>query len=141
MTEDMIMDAAGMWYRDKDRNCAEALLCAGRDCYQLELSSEALRAAGGFGGGMGIGSVCGALTGSLMVMGPLFVAERSHESEDMKEVRQWFFELAQQRLGSIDCESLKDRYYHEDTKCLEVVRLAAQILHETAEQFSHLRKR
>ena len=140
MGKHTLTELAEMWYRDHDRNCAEALLCAGQEHYQLLLTPEALRLAGGFGGGMGIGSVCGALIGSLMVMGPLFIAERSHESEDMKEIRQRFFELAEQKMGSLDCESLKERYHRDDEKCLYVVHLASKILEEVVDEFSHLRK-
>ena len=39
------------------------------DVYQLGLSQEDTKLVAGFGGGMGVGGTCGALAGSLAVIG------------------------------------------------------------------------
>ncbi|HEY8908727.1 MAG TPA: C-GCAxxG-C-C family protein [Desulfosporosinus sp.] len=49
-------------------NCAQAVFST--YCSELGLEPEvALRIAGGFGGGMGIGETCGAVTGAFMLIG------------------------------------------------------------------------
>ena len=54
--------------KERDLNCAETILYAANDAYRLGLDKNALKMAAGFGGGMGIDSVCGALTGGIMVL-------------------------------------------------------------------------
>lgn len=129
------------FYLAQDLNCAEALLAAASERYQLGLNEAALRCAAGFGGGMGIGSVCGALTGSVMAMSNLFVREKAHEGPLMKEVNRRFFELCLQRWGSIHCEVLKERYFDDEHQCSRVVEFCAELLEDVVEEFSSSRVR
>lgn len=55
-------------------NCAETMLLAGSERYGIDLCPQTLKALGPFGGGMQIESVCGALSGSLSVIGLLFMS-------------------------------------------------------------------
>lgn len=55
-------------YFEAGYNCSQAILAAFSD--ELDLTEdEALRIASGFGGGMGSGETCGAVTGAIMVLG------------------------------------------------------------------------
>ncbi len=133
--------AGSKYFIDRDLNCAEAVLAASNDRYSLGLDSNGLRCAAGFGGGMGIRSVCGALTGSIMVMSNLFVKDRAHESTIMKEVNNRLFDICRERYGSIDCDVLKDAYYTEEQGCRAVVEFCAEILEQVVEEFSGRRVR
>jgi C_GCAxxG_C_C family probable redox protein len=92
------------------------------------LTPEALRIASGFGGGMAIGSVCGALTAAIMVLGILFVKDRAHESDKIKILTQELFDTYREQMGDIDCNPLKNRYRREDIKCRDVIAKAAAAL-------------
>jgi len=96
--------------------------------YQLDLNPQSLRIASGFGGGMAIESVCGALTASIMVLGILFVKDRAHESSKIKTLTQELFNTYQKEMGVIDCTSLKSRYRTDDLKCRHVIAKAAGVL-------------
>jgi len=133
--------AAVAYYEKEDMNCAESLLRACSDFYGLHLDGQALLAASGFGGGMGIQSVCGALTGALMAMGPLFVENRAHESDVLKEICEEFFGSFEQEHGTILCSVLKDRYHTEKAGCRETVRIAAEFTEAFIEQKRHVRIR
>ncbi|MCB8814378.1 C-GCAxxG-C-C family protein [Desulfosporosinus shakirovi] len=64
-------------------NCSESIVHTFNEMLNNPVSSEALKMATGFGGGLGhAGCMCGALTGSVMVLGILkgrFVPEEARE--------------------------------------------------------------
>lgn len=114
--------------KDEDLNCAEKILYGANEIYDLGLDKNALRLASGFGGGMGIESVCGALTGSIMVLGRLFVEEKAHESTRIKEISSQMLVRYEREMGYIDCTPLKKSYRTEQIKCDRVILKAAEIL-------------
>lgn len=114
--------------RDMDLNCAERVLYGANQAYQLGLDKDALKLAAAFGGGMGIEDKCGALTGSLMVLGKMFVKDRAHESDKVKVLSQELFERFETEMGSIDCKPLKDEHRSELTGCRQIIFKAAKIL-------------
>jgi C_GCAxxG_C_C family probable redox protein len=113
---------------NEDFNCAEKILWGANTAYSLGLDRETLKLASGFGGGMAIGDKCGALTASIMVLGKLFVKERAHESEKIKELTKELFDEYEKKMGSIDCEPLKEMYRTEELKCSNVIIKAAEVL-------------
>ena len=69
-------EAAEKTYRDKSLNCAESIFKALLTSCGEECPDSLVRAATGFGRGMGgSGCSCGALTGSIMAAGVLFGRE------------------------------------------------------------------
>ncbi len=114
----------------RDLNCAETILYGANEAYKLGLGGEALKMAAGFGGGMAIESVCGALTGSIMVLGRLFVEERAHKSPRLKELIKELLVRYREEMGSIQCDVLKESYRTEEKKCREVIEKAALVLDE-----------
>lgn len=112
----------------QDYNCAEKIFYGANEAYQLDIEKSALRLSAGFGGGMGIGSVCGALTASVMVLSCLFVEDKAHESDRIPKLTQELFQSYCQEMGEMNCESLKARYRTEEYKCREVISKAAEIL-------------
>ncbi|MDD2397426.1 MAG: C-GCAxxG-C-C family (seleno)protein [Tissierellia bacterium] len=112
----------------EDLNCAEKILWGANTAYNLGLDKEALKLASGFGGGMAIQDKCGALTAAIMVLGKLFVKERAHESEKIKELTIELFDEYNREMSSIDCKPLKEMYRTEELKCSNVILKAAEIL-------------
>ncbi len=112
----------------EDLNCAEKILHGGNIAYNLGLDKEALKLAAGFGGGMAIEDKCGALTASIMVLGKLFVRDRAHESEKIKELTAKLFEEYRKEMVHIDCAPLKKMYRTEELKCRNIILKAAEIL-------------
>ena len=117
----------GFLYKE-DWNCAEHMLVGANQAYGLELDAKAIKTAGGFGGGMAIGTVCGALTGAIMVLGVLFVNERAHESDKLKKLTTELLDRYKQEMGDIDCLPLKDKYRNDEIKCRDIILVAARIL-------------
>ena len=63
-----------------DLNCAEKILYGANWAYNMKLPAEALKLAAGFGGGMGIESSCGVITGGVMVLISSRHFSRAHPS-------------------------------------------------------------
>ena len=109
-------------------NCAETILRVSNNEFKLGLDKNALLLAAGFGGGMGVGNVCGALTGAIMVLGRLYVKDYAHESTRIKDVEKKLIEAFEKEFGTLLCTPIKDKYFHPDHKCKAVVLKAAEIL-------------
>ena len=128
----MLAEIAASYYTpERDLNCAETIVYAANEAYQLNLSKETLRASAGFGGGMAIEETCGALTGAVLVLGIMLVQDRAHESDKMKEIVADLFRRYESRKGTWNCKALKEEFREEDpVKCRTVVMEAAKILEE-----------
>jgi C_GCAxxG_C_C family probable redox protein len=120
--------------QDRDFNCAEKILYGANEAYQLGLSKEALKMAAGFGGGMAIEDVCGALTASIMVLGRLFVRNNAHENIRIKDLTKELLTTYRNEMGDIDCAPLKTNYRTEEIKCRDVILKAAEILDKIVER-------
>ena len=61
-------------------NCAETTLRAADEAWELHLPEEAFRLMGGFGGGMGVQGVCGAVSGGVAALSHYYVHITGHQS-------------------------------------------------------------
>ena len=112
----------------EDWNCAEHVLIGADRIYGLKLNREAYKLSAGFGGGMAVGGICGALTGAIMALGMLFVKERAHESDKIKALTTELIERYRKKMGEVDCFPLKEQYRTEEIKCRDIILEAASIL-------------
>ncbi len=112
----------------EDLNCAEKILYGANQAYDLNLDTNSLKMSAGFGGGMAIESVCGALSASIMVLGLLCVKNNAHESSRIKDLTKELFTTYREEMGDIDCGPLKAKHRTEELKCKNVILKAAQIL-------------
>ena len=122
--------AVAYYSQTHNLNCAEATISAANQIYNLDLHKDTLRTMAAFGGGMGVGSVCGALTGALAVLGVMFVEDKAHESSETKEMASEFFNRFVEKLTTENCTKLKEMYRDDLTKCDLVVRYSNEILEE-----------
>jgi C_GCAxxG_C_C family probable redox protein len=129
--------AAAYYSQTHNLNCAEATISAANQIYNLGLQKDTLRAMAAFGGGMGVGSVCGALTGALAVMGVMFVEDQAHESSEIKEMASEFFNRFIEKLTTENCTKLKEMYRDDLTRCDLVVRYSNEILEEMINKRIH----
>ncbi len=130
VVSDLIRNGFG---EDIKLNCAEKILHAANEVYNLGLDKEALKLAKGMGGGMGIESVCGALSASVMAMGKLFadvpaLDQSKPENTRVKELSREFFSAFQNEMGDMNCKPLKDRYFTKELKCKHIITKAAEVL-------------
>lgn len=125
----MLKEAVKKYYNtQRDLNCAESIIYAANEVYDLRLSKETLRAMAGFGGGMAVEGFCGALTGGIAVLSIIFVKDRAHEGTLIKELTASFINRVEKELGSSNCKILKEKYRDDESKCSLIVDTAANIL-------------
>ena len=117
-------------YGEVSFNCCEKILHGGNLVYGLGLDPVAECVSAPFGLGMGIKSVCGAVTGSLMVLGAKYCNSIANQS-NVKTIAATFLERVEKELGSIYCSDLRPKYFvEEDPKigCHAVVSKVAEIV-------------
>lgn len=113
-----------------DLNCAETMLYAGNEAFELGLSSDVLKVAAGFGGGLGAEHLCGAASGAMMLLGLLFAEDRGHTSPKLVEIRDEFVRRFTERFGKLDCAYVKQHHRSPTVGCQVIVAGAAEIVQE-----------
>jgi len=116
-------------------NCSEAILHAFNEILNNPLNPESLKMASGFGGGCGhAGSMCGALAGSVMVLG-LFEGrtDSSQPRDPIYNLAREFHDRFKNKFGGIDCRALNPHDFDspEHLKgCLKLTGGTAKLLME-----------
>jgi len=116
-------------------NCSESIVHAFNEMLDNPLNSEALKMATGFGGGLGhAGCMCGALTGSVMILG-LFKgrAEPGQAREPAYDLANDFHNRFLKAYGSTCCRSLNLHEFDSQEHlrgCLKLTGGTAKLLME-----------
>jgi C_GCAxxG_C_C family probable redox protein len=125
--------ASGISGRE-DLNCAETMLRAVDLAYDLALPPSALKLAAGFGGGMGVESSCGVITGGIMALSALFVRERAHEGERIKSLSREYIRRFTEKTTSINCSYLKQHRRAPSGDCVPLMYEGACILEDIVQR-------
>ena len=110
-----------------DLNCAECIIYAANEEYNLNLKEETLKVMAGFGGGMATGDVCGVITGAIGVIGVMFTEVSGHKSPKVREMTIDFINDFKEKLGYIKCVDLK-KEYADVKRCTLMIETGAEIL-------------
>lgn len=132
----MFSDCVKKYYnKEYNLNCAETIIYAANENYDLNLDKDALKSMAAFGGGMGIGNVCGAITGALAVLGIIFVKDRAHESGKIKEISKEFFHRFEFVFKEKNCVELKEKFANDEERCSKMVYTAGEILEQLIQEY------
>lgn len=129
-----------MKYYDKkyDLNCAECILVAANEEYDLNISKQTLMTMASFGGGMAIGSTCGAATGAIATLGIMFTDDRGHKSPHVREMTGKFLSEFNRRMETLNCIPLKEKYYHSEKRCEKMMMVSAEVLEEIINEYKQV---
>ena len=122
-------------YYTQGYNCSETLLYACNDVYQLQITEDDMRLMAGFGGGMFIGSTCGALVGCIAALSKMFCPTKAHDT--LPTLRPMIVKLNQnfkKELGALDCAHVKAVHHDPLKGCLYTCLLAGKALEQTLEE-------
>jgi C_GCAxxG_C_C family probable redox protein len=90
-------------------SCSQAVFSVFADKFDLD-EKAMMKIAGGFGGGIGAsGLICGALSGSVMVLGLKFGASDGADTDSKHKTRELvrvFMKKFSDQFGAIDCKCL-----------------------------------
>lgn len=117
------------WSEEYDLNCAECIMYAANEKYDLNLSEQTLKVMAGFGGGMATGDVCGVITGAIGVIGTMFTDISGHKSPVVREMTREFIKRFNESLGFIKCIDLKKEYANVK-RCTLMIETGAEILED-----------
>jgi C_GCAxxG_C_C family probable redox protein len=129
-----LTDSLEHYYKNMDCNCAEAMFRSAREAWGLDISDDVSKAMAGFGGGMGVGSVCGGVTAGVAALSCKYVNGNGHNSPILMSKVRLFINLVRERMGDDMCSVLKPKYITQEEKCLPTIRLIAEILEEIDRQ-------
>ncbi len=118
-------------YTKQKYNCSEAMLRGMNDYYHLKLDEAALKLAGGLGGGLYSGDVCGCLTGATMALGAMKINDKAKATEGFTESIQQFYESFKNEYGAVDCQTLRQTQRDPVLGCAEFIARAADFVEES----------
>ncbi len=122
-----LREAAAPYYKAQDFNCAESILLGGNDLYNLGLSVQDVLLISGFGAGCGCGRTCGAVAGSIALLGKLQLKHRAHETPEFSKNCAAFIAAVEAEFGSIDCAVLKPMFITSEQRCYGTVAAIADV--------------
>lgn len=123
----MLKERATQYYQ-QGYNCAETIIRAANDEYQLGLTEDAMRLCAGFGGGMGCGKACGALCGGISVLSAKLVETKAHDCPELRAQCTKLVAAFNRILGNTECKNLKLKYHDPETRCLNTILLGCEAL-------------
>ena len=86
VSANMLKDHIEKYYIEGNYNCAETIIRAGNDYYELGLHDRDMIAFGVFGAGIQTGNTCGAVLAAASILSMKYVERKAHESDDIKPV-------------------------------------------------------
>jgi C_GCAxxG_C_C family probable redox protein len=135
--ENFVEEAArlGGEYYKTGVNCAESIVITFDKLCDLGIG-EQVRLASGFGGGIGhAGDICGALSGSVMVLGALAGRRKPPEGdrEALYALSKGFHDRFQKEFSGADCDVVRKYEWgcrEQRINCLKLISTTARLLAE-----------
>ena len=110
-------------FRKEGYNCAESIIKAFNEDTNLDIP---VSIASPFGGGMAVGSTCGAITGTLMAVGALKGRNSSDEKNNSRTITKDVITTVKEKYGTIECIELKKK----GITCDEIIKFTYDLLNE-----------
>lgn len=125
-------------YRDKERynlNCAESIVYAANEHYQLGLTDTALKMVAGFGGGLYEKHLCGIVSGAVAVLGVMF-KDKMLDGDNLLEIAvNEFKKNFRTTFDEIECQYLVDYHRSEESGCNDMIFESASILANVIDKY------
>lgn len=131
----MLKDMYQKYYFEQNYNCAESLLRAANDYYELGLHDREMIMVGAYGAGIQCGNTCGAVLAAAAVLSMKYVEAKAHESTDIKPVTTELIRKFNMKYGSTLCKDIKPQSFKPEYRCKMTVETACDILEETIAEY------
>lgn len=130
----MLRDCAKKYY-EMGYNCAESIIHAGNEYYNLGLHERDMIMTAAFGGGMQVGDICGCLNAALCVLSMRYVESKAHDCKHLRKLTQRMVVAFQKNLGSRHCCDIKVNFYSKEKGCLKTVLTSADVIQQVMEEW------
>lgn len=134
----MLKDTFEKYYYDMNYNCAETLIRAANEYYDLGLHDRDMIAFGGFGAGIQTGNTCGAILAAVSVLSMKYIEKNAHESRDIKPVTTEFIRRLNAEYGSILCKDIKPQSFQPDIRCRATVETVCDVLEQVIAEHDNM---
>lgn len=131
----MLKDHIGKYYFEGNYNCAETIIRAGNDYYNLGLHDADMKMMGAYGAGIQTGNTCGAILSAAAILSMLYISAKAHESEDIKPVTRILMRKVREKHGSTLCKDIKAQSFSPEYRCLMTVNSLCDILEESISEY------
>lgn len=131
----MLKDLLPKYYFDQNYNCAETILRAANEYYDLGLHDKDMILVGAYGAGIQSGNTCGAVLSVAAVLSLKYVEAKAHESEDIRPVVQKMMRKFNEKYGSILCKDIKPQSFKPEYRCQMTIETSCDILEETIAEY------
>ncbi|MGN0437377.1 MAG: C-GCAxxG-C-C family protein [Lachnospiraceae bacterium] len=131
----MLKDVYAKYYFEGNYNCAETIIRAANEYYELGLHDRDMIMVGAYGAGIQCGNTCGAVLSAAAVLSMKYVEAKAHESEDIKPVVMKLMRKFQAKYGSILCKDIKPQSFKPEYRCRMTIEASCDILEETIAEF------
>ena len=131
----MLKDIFEKYYFDGNYNCAETMIRAANEYYGLGLHDRDMIMVGGFGAGMQCGSTCGAVLSAVAVLSMKYIAQRAHDSKEIKPVTLSLMRSFTEKYGSTLCKDIKPQSFNPEYRCKKTIESACDILEKVIAEF------
>lgn len=131
----MLKELLPKYYFDQNYNCAEAILRAANEYYNLGLHERDMIMVGAYGAGIQSGNTCGAVLAVAAVLSLKYVEAKAHESKDIRAVVQKMMRKFNEKYGSILCKDIKPQSFKPEYRCRMTIEAACDILEETIAEY------
>jgi C_GCAxxG_C_C family probable redox protein len=108
-------------------NCAESIVKAINEERNLNIP---VSVATPFGGGMAVGSTCGAITGAIIALGAIKGRESAEEANEARNLSREIMNKIKEDYGTFNCIELKKN----GVSCSEIIEYAYEVLKKHVER-------
>ena len=136
----MLRDCAMKYYFEANYNCAETIVRAANEYYDLGLHDQDMKLVAAYGAGIQTGNTCGALLSGAAILSMKYVEQRAHESADIKPVTTLLVRRFKEKLGGLDCKEVKPRFFQPGIRCQHTVETACDVLESVIDEYEATRK-
>lgn len=131
----MLKDLLPKYYFEGNYNCAETIIRAANEYYNLGLHDKDMIMMGVFGAGIQTGNTCGAVLATASVLSIKYVEAKAHESSDIKPVTQLLMRKFKEKYGSHLCKDIKPQSFKPEYRCQVTINDACDILEEVIAEY------
>ncbi|MCR5502747.1 MAG: C-GCAxxG-C-C family protein [Lachnospiraceae bacterium] len=130
-----LKDLYAKYYYDQNYNCAETMIRAGNEYYDLGMHDRDMIAFGGFGAGIQTGNTCGAILAAVSILSMKYVEKKAHESADIRPVTTALMRKFNERYGSVLCKDIKPQSFRPEVRCKATIEAACDILEQVMAEY------
>lgn len=133
----MLKELLPKYYLDQNYNCAETIIRAGNEYYNLGLHDRDMIMVAAFGAGIQSGSTCGAVLAGASVLSMKYVEAKAHESEDIRPVVMKMMRKFNEVYASTLCKDIKPQSFKTEYRCQKTIETACDILEEVIQEYEN----